>query len=213
VCALADYRIATVHGTTPDRCVEDAKSAVRWVRAHAAELGADPEKLISAGGSSGGHLAAAVALVPGFDAPGDNPKISSVPNAMVLFNPGLNFLPVPGAAKQYEGVVDATGAPIAAKISPLSFLKRGAPPTVIFFGTADEGLDRHGRQFLAKARELGNRCELWTAAGQPHGFFNKQPWTSATAIQADKFLASLGYLQGAPTLPPADAQAVLVQVK
>ncbi len=212
VCALADFRIASVHGTKPDACVEDAKSAVRWVRAHAAELGVDPGRLISSGGSSGGQMAAAVALVPGIDAPGDEAKISPVPNAMVLFNPGLNLTPSDDAQK-YAGVTNAAGEPIAAKISPIRFLKPGAPPAIIFFGTADDGLERHGLTFLKKSQELGNRCEVWTAAGQPHGFFNRQPWTTATAIQADKFLVSLGYLKGAPTLPPADTAAQLVQVK
>ncbi len=157
-------------------------------------------------------MAASVALVPGFDAPGDNLKVSAVPNAMVLFNPALNFTPVAGA-KQRAGIVNAAGEEITVKISPFHFLKRGAPPSIIFFGTADDGLASHGQTFLAKSRELGNRCELWTAAGQPHGFFNRQPWTSATAIQADRFLASLGYLKGAPTLQPADATAVMGQVK
>jgi acetyl esterase/lipase len=33
VCATADYRVANQHHTTPDACIEDAKSAVRWLRA------------------------------------------------------------------------------------------------------------------------------------------------------------------------------------
>jgi acetyl esterase len=57
VCARADYRIKNKDGVTPDKCVEDARSAIRWVRANSAELGIDPQKLITAGGSAGGHLA------------------------------------------------------------------------------------------------------------------------------------------------------------
>ncbi|MBI3879648.1 MAG: alpha/beta hydrolase [Verrucomicrobia bacterium] len=198
VCASADYRISSIHKTTPDVCVEDAKSAVRWVRAHAGELGVNPDRLISSGGSAGGHLAAAVALVPGFDAAGEDLKISAVPNAMVLFNPALNLSAIP--------TKNAAGEEIGAKISPTLFMSKGAPPAILFFGTADK-LKEHGDEFLKKSRESGNRCEQWTAAGQAHGFFNKQPWTSATAIQADKFLASLGYLKGAPTLAlPAGAE-------
>ena len=211
VCASADYRIASIHHTTPDVCVEDAKSAMRWVRAHASELGVAPDKLIASGGSAGGHLAAAVALVPGFDAPGDNLKISPAPNAMVLFNPALNLTKLGGAQKS-PGFTNAAGEPIGGRISPTLFLKQGTVPAILFFGTAD-ALKSHGDEFLAKSRELGNRCELWTAAGQPHGFFNRQPWTAATAIRADKFLASLGYLQGAPTLKAADDKAELTQVK
>src|SRR5262249_27029648 len=43
VAARADYRIKSRHKVKPDACVEDAKSAVRWLRAHAAEYGIDPD--------------------------------------------------------------------------------------------------------------------------------------------------------------------------
>ncbi|MDI1321069.1 MAG: alpha/beta hydrolase fold domain-containing protein [bacterium] len=55
---------------------EDAKSAMRDVRAHATELGIDPQRLAAAGGSAGGHLAAFTALVKGFDDPHDDLAIS-----------------------------------------------------------------------------------------------------------------------------------------
>jgi acetyl esterase len=202
VTASADYRIHSVHQTLPDKCVEDAKSAVRWLRAHAAELGLDPKKLIASGGSAGGHLAAATALVPGFDAPGEDTNVSCVPNALVLFNPALNLSLI-------DREIPGTSVPdIRKEISPTLFLKPSVPPSIIFFGTAD-ALKAHGDEFLDQAGAVGARCEQWTAAGQPHGFFNRSPWIEATARKADEFLASLGYLKGAPTLKPADEQAVL----
>lgn len=42
VAACADYRVKSRHGVTPDACVEDAKSAVRWLRASAERLGTEP---------------------------------------------------------------------------------------------------------------------------------------------------------------------------
>ena len=71
VAASADYRIESIHHTKPDKCVEDAKSAVRWLRQHASELGIDPNKVVASGGSAGGHLALTTALLTsasGFDA-------------------------------------------------------------------------------------------------------------------------------------------------
>lgn len=202
VTVRADYRISSIHKTTPDKCVEDAKSAMRWLRGHAKEFGIDPEKLISSGGSAGGHLAAAVATLPGFDAADDDLKISCIPNAMILFNPALNLDQVG------RSVTNGVGEKIGAAISPTGFVKKTTPPSIIFFGTADR-LKAHGDEFLKKSRELGARCEQFTAEGQAHGFFNRQPWTTATAIQADRFLASLGYVKGEPTLKPADDKAVL----
>src|SRR4029079_6969023 len=50
VALSSDYRIESKHQTTPDIAVEDSKSAIRWVRANAAKLGIDPEKVIASGG-------------------------------------------------------------------------------------------------------------------------------------------------------------------
>ncbi|MBM4341636.1 MAG: alpha/beta hydrolase, partial [Deltaproteobacteria bacterium] len=91
VAARADYRVKSRHGVSPKECVEDAKSAVRWMRKTAAELGADPTRIVAAGGSAGGHIAACTALAPGLDADGEDLTVSSKPNALVLFNPVLRF--------------------------------------------------------------------------------------------------------------------------
>lgn len=206
VGASADYTVYRKNGgpgSGVDDSVGQAKAAVRWLRSHASELGIDPNKVIAAGGSLGGMLALTTALVPGFDARGDDRTIACEPNALVLFNPAINLGP---------NLPNAAGEMIGDQVAPALFQKQGAPPAIIFFGTAD----RHNEPasaFVAKSRTLGNRCDYFTAAGQTHGFFNGQPWTAATVIQADKFLASLGYLQGAPTLQPADPAAVLVEVK
>lgn len=203
VCACADYRIESKHKTTPDACVEDAKSAVRWLRANASKLGVDPDKLIASGGSAGGHLAAATALCDGFDAKDDDTKISCKPNALVLFNPALNM--------SMAQVKDAQGNDIAKAFSPTLFLKKGTPPAILFFGTADK-LIAHGEEFLQKSKDLGNRCELHTAAEMPHGFFNRSPWCEITARKADEFLASLGYLKGSPALElPAGGKELVLR--
>lgn len=200
VCACADYRISSIHKTTPDLCVEDAKSAVRWLRSHAAELGVDPGRIIASGGSAGGHLAAATWLVPGFDSPEDDRSVSCKPDALVLFNPALNLTNIDG-----REIPDAGGRNIAREISPTLFLSKETPPAILFFCTADK-LAAHGREYVARAGTLGVRAELWTAAGMPHGFFNRSPWTEVTAKKADEFLASLGHLAGEPTIKlPAGA--------
>src|SRR5262245_37466762 len=89
VAITADYRVASRHQVKPTACLADAKSAIRWVRQNAKRLGIDPQRIAAGGGSAGGHLAAATATVPGFDEPGEDTKVSAVPNALVLFNPAL----------------------------------------------------------------------------------------------------------------------------
>jgi acetyl esterase/lipase len=203
VAACADYRIASAHQTTPDKCVEDAKSAVRWLRTKAGEFGVDPQRIVAAGGSAGGHLAAATAVLPGFDAADENPSVSCKPNALILFNPALD---VPAMS-----VKDGEGKDVAAQFWPTRFVAKGMPPAIIFFGTNDRLL-AGGREFFIKGRALGDRVELFTAADQPHGFFNRSPWNEVTAREADRFLTSLGYLSGEATLKVPDGAPTLVRV-
>ncbi len=206
VAISADYRISSKHKTTPDACVEDAKSAIRYVRSHCTDLGIDPNKVIASGGSAGAHIAACTALVEAFDSK-DDPKLSAKPNAMVLFNPALNLTVAEGRT-----IKGADGKDIAQAISPTLYLDKNTPPAIIFFGTADKMISQ-GQEYAKKAKELGVRAELYTAADQPHGFFNRTPWCEATAEQMDRFLASLGYLSGEPTVKTKDGIALKAESK
>lgn len=195
VALSADYRIESKHKTTPDRCVEDARSAIRWVRANAGKLGADADKIVAAGGSAGGHIAACAALVDGFDAADDPKEVSCKPAALLLFNPALN-LPRP--------VKGANGDDVAAKISPTKFLTKTAPPTWLVYGDGDAMLNQ-GKEYARAAKELGVPVELLTAPKQPHGFFNRSPWLEATTQAADAWLVDRGFLSGKGTLKPSVA--------
>jgi acetyl esterase/lipase/lysophospholipase L1-like esterase len=187
VTVLADYRVEDRHGASPDQCVEDARSAVRWVRANAARLGIDPDRIAAAGGSAGGHLAACTALTDGPDAPGEDLSVSCRPNALVLFNPVLNMTH-PRIAKRLGG-----DSALARKISPQHHLRKGGPPTLILFGTADP-LAAQAKPYMDRARELGNKVELFTAEGAKHGFFNSKPWYERTLHRMEEFLTERGYL-------------------
>ena len=206
VALSAQYRIKGKHGTTPVEAAEDARSAMRYVRGHAAEFGIDPERIIDGGGSAGGHLAACVALCEGPDAPDDDLSISCKPQAMVLFNPVFE-LGIAGRLERLFGSDEEKKA-LVKQISPMEYLEGECPPAILFYGTTDRILSE-GRRFVEKSLALGNKAELWTAEGEPHAFFNGSPWHEATTIKADEFLTSLGYLTGPPTLKPYDAKAVL----
>lgn len=193
VAARADYRVKSRDGVTPDKCVEDARSAVRWMRRNAKELGIDPQKLIASGGSAGGHLAACMMIAKSVEAEGDDLSISTIPQAMVLFNPVLNF--------DHELIIDRINGDkeLARKISPTLHLAKNSPPALILFGTKDR-LKVFGDEYWQKAETLGVRADKYLAEGQGHGFFNNSPWRERTLIAADKFLASLGFLKGEPTI-------------
>ena len=152
VAARADYRVKSRQGVTPDKCVEDAKSAVRWLRANAAKLGIDPDRIVAAGGSAGGHIAACTALTEGLEAEGEDRSISSRPNALVLFNPVLRFDGVPRLMGRI-GDDEALGK----ALSPTLHVTKDTPPTLVLFGTADR-LKPQGDEFVRRAGEAGFSC-------------------------------------------------------
>ncbi|MEI8113138.1 MAG: alpha/beta hydrolase, partial [Bacteroidia bacterium] len=144
----ADYRVKSRHGTSPIECIQDAKSAIRFVREHAKELGIDPNRIIAAGGSAGGHLAACTYL-DGGDTPSEDLKISSKPNALVLHNPVLGE----GFGKEF---FDAHP-----EFSPILHIKKGWPPTILSNGTKDGTTPFEvAEKFTRLMKDSGNVCEL-----------------------------------------------------
>lgn len=215
VAISVQYRLmAKDANVAPFPCMQDAKSAMRWVRAHAKELGIDPARIAAGGGSAGGHLAAFTGLVPGYDDPADDLKVPAKPAALVLFNPFVGFqLDATNEARATERFGPETKAFIAS--TPANHVAAGAPPTIIFHGAEDAVvLPDHVRKFAADMKQVGVRCEAVFYDGQAHGFFNRGnaggKYYYATLVATDRFLASLGWLQGPPTLTEssvADASA------
>ena len=144
----ADYRVKSRHGTSPVECIQDAKSAVRYVRAHASELGIDPNKIIVAGGSAGGHIAACTAISGG-DEPGEDLSVSSKANALVLHNPVLGEGFGEDFFKEHP------------EFSPILGVNKGWPPTILSCGTADKTTPfAVAQKFTQLMIAKGNICEL-----------------------------------------------------
>jgi acetyl esterase/lipase len=207
VAMTADYRVRSRQGVLADSCVRDAKSAVRWIRANAKRLGVDPNKIVAAGGSAGGHLAACTGVIEGFDEPGEDASIRSTPNAMALFNPAVVLAPVGDFGKdsaKLQQMSQRTGVePI--KISPYHHVRQGLPPTIIFHGRSDTTVPYESVELFTEAmHKAGNTCELCGYDGQKHGFFNHGRGDGAmykqTLRRLDEFLSPLGYLSGEPTI-------------
>jgi len=134
----ADYRVGARHGTTPMECVQDAGAALRYVRAHAEELGVYPDRIIAAGGSAGGHLAACTVS-----------SGEAQPDALALHNPVLGA----GFGEEFFAVHP--------ELSPIRQVRAGWPPTILSNGTQDDTTPHIGaEEFTRLMRGAGNACEL-----------------------------------------------------
>lgn len=195
ICFLVDYRIKNKHQTTPFESLKDAKSAIRYIRAHAGQLHIDTARLVAAGGSAGGHLAAATAFITDYNESTDNMSVSCVPNALALFNPVIDNGP---GGYGYERIGNAYKS-----FSPVHNIKKGAPPTIFFLGTNDNLIPVETAKNYQKVMEAVNsRCDLFLYEGQAHGFFNyRNPeYYKKTVTALDTFLQSLGFLEKTPVV-------------
>jgi acetyl esterase/lipase len=164
------------------RCIEDAKSAFRWVRAHANELNLDPERIAVGGGSSGGFLATSIATLPGFDATTDDTGIPLKPSLQILFNPGVGGSSADDKSR-----------------SPIQNVTKGIAPAVIFHGTADTGVPLSLMYDYQRAMDkVGSDCTIMAYKDQTHGFFNyrdgSNPYYYKTVGDMILFLENQGYL-------------------
>lgn len=168
-------------------CVKDGRSAVRYVRAHAADLGIDPQKIVVSGGSAGGHVAAGTALFDGVDETGEDTSISCIPNALVL------HFPVIDTSK--EGYGNEKIGERWREISPAHRVRPGVPPTIVFHGTGDTVTPFRGAQlFVEEMKKAGNRCELVVNEGGVHGYLMRdRELYEDTLKRTDNFLTSLGF--------------------
>lgn len=205
VAIVADYRVFGRHKTTALDAIADGKSAIRWVRAHARELGVDPDRIAAAGGSSGGHVALSAAVLDRFDEVTEDKRVSSRPNALVLFNPVVDTTPESEAARRGGRASEALEARFGGRArdgSPFHHLRSGLVPTLILHGKADATIPYADvERFCGQARKNGDRCDLVGYDSATHGFFNPEradgKWYRETLAEADRFLTALGYLRTA----------------
>jgi acetyl esterase/lipase len=187
LCASVEYRLVPkTKATTPFDCVRDGRSAIRYLKSHASELGIDPAKIVVAGGSAGGHVAAGTALFDGVDNDGDDAAVSPTPAGLVLFYPVIDT--------STKGYGNAKCGEKWKDISPVDHVRAGLPPTIVFHGTGDTVTPFAGAKlFDERMKAAGNRCELVVNDGGIHGYFLYDRALYDDAVRrTENFVRSLG---------------------
>jgi dienelactone hydrolase len=195
VCATAEYQMLKMSKAEAARmpegeshkrvCVIDAKSAIRWFKQHAGELGVDPSRIITGGTSAGGHISALATMNPDLNDPADPMHIDTRAVAYIWVNPA------------FAGQDSKTPA-----IDVERHLKAELPPTIVFFGDLDGYKKSWDHGPYAKWRALGTKTiDYLIAPGENPGFWNYSTQRqTAMLLATDKFLVKHGLLIGEPAL-------------
>jgi acetyl esterase/lipase len=178
--ACIGYRLMP-EATIP-QCIEDAKAAVRWVRANGARYGIDPNRIGAIGGSAGAHLVAMLGTsykVAKLEGAGGNPGVSSRVQAVVAMAAPTDFT-VPHERRQFDKET-------ATLISPVTYVDKDSAPLLLLHGEADALVPmQQSEELLAKYQAAGASAELIKNKG-PHGFWNQDPMFTETMDRAVVF--------------------------
>lgn len=191
VAIAPEYRTKKKHKTSPRECLQDAKSAIRWIRSNAITLGIDPDKIVAGGQSAGGHLAAAIVTAKGFDEPGEDTSVSTKLDGLILYNPVIDNGPEKGSFG--HKMVKAYWE----DFSPRHNLHKDVPPTIIFQGTNDKYIPIEVMKgFHQELKALNGHCDLHIYEGAIHGFwFKDKKLRKETLEKTADFLKTIGYIQ------------------
>jgi acetyl esterase/lipase len=203
VGASIGYRLSG-EATWPSQ-IHDCKAAIRWLRAHAAEFGFDPDRIAVMGSSAGGHLVAMLGTSGDVEklegTLGEHCDVSSRVNCVIdEFGP-TNFLTMndfPGtmdhlAADSPESKLlgqQVTKVPeLVREASPVTWVTQDDPPILIIHGTKDPMVPYQQSVVFAEAlKQAGVTVILQKIENGEHGGFGSDEINVRTRMFLEKHL-------------------------
>ena len=179
VAVTLSYRLVPA-GTFPAQ-IEDCKAAIRWLRANAKKYKIDPDHIGAVGYSAGGHLVCLLGTAgkeDGLEGSGGNPEQSSKVQAVVSF-----FGPTDFTVRTWDEKIEKTilvpflggsfeeKGEVYKKASPITYVRKGAPPFLFFHGTEDKLVAVGQSRIMAeKLKAAGGTVKLVEIEGAGHGW-------------------------------------------
>ncbi len=198
VCFTPDYRLST-EALYP-AAVLDLKTALRWIRAHAKEYNIDTSRIVIAGFSAGGQLAAFLGTTmsnAAFEGNACNLTFSSNVQAVVDIDGTLSFVhPESGegddskktsAATYWFGYSKKDNLKLWEEASPLNHVSKNTPPT-LFINSSVVRMHAGRDDYIKILNSYKIYTEVKTFEGAPHSFPLFEPWFEPTVQTIDRFL-------------------------
>jgi acetyl esterase/lipase len=195
--ANVEYRLGAV--ARAPAAVEDGLCALRWVIRNAGQYNLDTSRIVTTGNSAGGHLALTTGMIPasaGLDreCPGSEElSVAAIINWYGITEVGdlLDGPNIKSYAVEWMGSLE-NRFEIAERVSPMTYVRAGLPPTLTIHGDADPTVPyQHAIALHEKLDELGVSNVLHTVPGGGHGGFNREQ-TLAIFETIRRFLSQHG---------------------
>lgn len=184
------YRLLGKGAKTPADCLEDARDALKFIRKNAEKFNIDPTRILTSGGSAGGHLASALSTIND-----SNWSEKDYPNAMILLYPAFDL--ENGWKGGRSSCLKAGIDPI--KFSPAHNINDKTPPTLILSGSKDTVVNPECvRTFTSRLNSLKSKCRYIEYDGKGHKLFERNKndvHFRATIHYMESFLKELGWLK------------------
>ena len=202
--ANVEYRLGAV--ARAPAAVEDGLCALRWVIRNSGQYNLDTSRIVTTGNSAGGRLALTTGMIPasaGLDreCPGNEElSVAAIINWYGITEVG-DLLDGPNTksyAVEWMGSLE-NRFEIAERVSPMTYVRAGLPPTLTIHGDADPTVPyQHAVMLHEKPDGLGIPNELHTVPGGRHGGFNQEQ-TLAIFETIRRFLSQHGLGAGLTT--------------
>ncbi len=202
--ANVEYRLGAV--ARAPAAVEDGLCALRWVIRNAGQYNLDASRIVTTGNSAGGHLALTTGMIPasaGLDreCPGSEElSVAAIINWYGITEVG-DLLDGPNTrsyAVEWMGSLE-NRFEIAERVSPMTYVRAGLPPTLTIHGDADPTVPyQHAVALHEKLDGIGIPNVLHTVPDGGHGGFNREQ-TLAIFETIRRFLSQHGLGAGLTT--------------